>query len=481
VVRDLSDDEALEIAITENLQRRDVSPIEEAVAYKRLADTGRYDTASLAVRFGKSESYIRGRMRLNELTDEVLRLVDEDAISVSVALELCKYSRETQEVICQRHLCPDAMYNDNWLNLTAKEFVKRLESRYCTDLSRYRFDKSECVRCPFNTDCYNLFPEEGRGGKCLNGTCLAERNRQFLVSSCLRIVAEHPDVEICRPMWGNNNEDVYAELSEQGYTVDTGRVQSFPEQPEPPVRENFEDDEDFAEAQADFDSEVAEYQSEVKDVERMLADGRAKRIVTIDGNGAGIGYIVVPTAEETARTAGKDDADPVAKLRQQDKRNREIAVERIVEDTRQMLRKTEIPRSAFTAIEDKYLYYTMLSDLKREHIAILTGDPKNDRWYLSEEEKIEIIGNLTEERKTLIRRDFLTKHLSDTFGVDKKSYLMLEFARLHFPDELAETETKYNDVYTKRHKRIEERLNALQAGTEVNTDPEDAEETPDVA
>jgi ParB family chromosome partitioning protein len=50
------------------------------------------------------------------------------------------------------------------------------------------------------------------------------------------------------------------------------------------------------------------------------------------------------------------------------------------------------------------------------------------------------------------------------FGVSKKSYLMLEFARLHFPEALAETENRYNGVYTKRHERITERLEALKNG-----------------
>ena len=94
IVRSMSDDAALEFSIIENLQRKEVSPIEEAAAYKRLADTGRYNVENLAVRFGKSETYIRNRMRLNELTDGILDLVNGDGISMTVALELCKYSAD---------------------------------------------------------------------------------------------------------------------------------------------------------------------------------------------------------------------------------------------------------------------------------------------------------------------------------------------------------------------------------------------------
>jgi ParB family chromosome partitioning protein len=44
---------------------------------------------------------------------------------------------------------------------------------------------------------------------------------------------------------------------------------------------------------------------------------------------------------------------------------------------------------------------------------------------------------------------------------------MLEFARLHFPAEVAETETKYNEIYKKRHKRIVEKLEALKNAQET--------------
>src|SRR3712207_8881144 len=70
IISDLSDEEAEEIAITENLQRKDVTPMEEANAYQRLMESGRHDLSSLSVQFGKSEAYIRTR-RSEEHTSEL--------------------------------------------------------------------------------------------------------------------------------------------------------------------------------------------------------------------------------------------------------------------------------------------------------------------------------------------------------------------------------------------------------------------------
>jgi ParB family chromosome partitioning protein len=417
--------------------------------------------AKLAFRFGKSETYIHNRMRLNELTGDLLNLVNENVLSLSVALELCRYSKKTQTLIYEKHLQnnSDSFYND-WNNLTSREFIKRLENCYCADLSRYRFDKSHCTGCPFNTDCYSLFPEESKEGKCTNLTCLTERNRHYLVDACKNIVAEHPDLDICRSSRHNGGyEDIYADLSGQGFSIDETPVRTFPHAPETPGREEYKGEAGYEEARDKYYSEMAEYKSDMEKIEQMLNTGKAKRIVTIRDNAPAIGYFYL-TEDGAATGEKKETATPAEKLEKQDRRNKEIAVEKIVEDTKQLIRKTEIPQSDFTEFEDKLLYFAMLDDLKSEHFALFLENVQ-DKWHLTEGDKIAIINSLTEEQKTLVRRDYLVKHMSDTYGTAKKSCLMLEFARLHFPEEVAETETGYNEVYIKRHERIAERLEAI--------------------
>jgi ParB family chromosome partitioning protein len=72
VIRHLSDDEALELQIIENLQRKDVHPMEEAVAFKSLLDNKQkvHTLEEIAARVGKSEFYVRQRMKLNALTKD---------------------------------------------------------------------------------------------------------------------------------------------------------------------------------------------------------------------------------------------------------------------------------------------------------------------------------------------------------------------------------------------------------------------------
>jgi ParB family chromosome partitioning protein len=377
IVRAMSDDEALEFSIIENLQRKDVSPIEEAAAYKRLADTGRYDTASLAVRFGKSDTYIRNRMRLNELTDGIQELVNGDGISMTVALELCKYSADVQPDIYERHLSGKPTYGD-WRSLTAREFVRRLENDYCNELSRYRFDRSECAQCPFNTNCYSLFPDGE--GRCNNLFCLREKNRQYLVEACKSAIGKCPGTEIGQTPYGTTeNDDVFAELSEQGYAVSKIHIKRYPQKPEEPKAGDFENGTDYGEAQSEYYSRYAEYTEVGNELEQLFLDGKAQPVVTVSANEVITGYVLLPE-EETQAPAG--EADAILKLEKQDTRNREIAVENIVDDTRKYIRETEMPQSDFTEFEDKLLYFVMLEDLKREHFTT-SGRKKFRPFFLS--------------------------------------------------------------------------------------------------
>ncbi len=88
IVRALADSDALEIALVENLQREDLSPLEEAEAYSRLlAEFGRTQT-SLAEAVGKSRSHVANTVRLLSLPTPVRQRLDEGALSAGHARAL---------------------------------------------------------------------------------------------------------------------------------------------------------------------------------------------------------------------------------------------------------------------------------------------------------------------------------------------------------------------------------------------------------
>src|SRR5271170_8180477 len=88
IIRQLGDAEALQIALVENLQREDLSPLEEAEAYSRLTKEFGHGQAGIAEAVGKSRSHVANTLRLLTLPAPVRRSLEEGALSAGHARAL---------------------------------------------------------------------------------------------------------------------------------------------------------------------------------------------------------------------------------------------------------------------------------------------------------------------------------------------------------------------------------------------------------
>ncbi|MEH6629424.1 MAG: ParB/RepB/Spo0J family partition protein [Halopseudomonas aestusnigri] len=88
IIRELNDAEVLQVAIVENVQRQDLTPIEEATSYRRLMDEFGHKQDDVAKIIGKSRSHIANMLRLLNLPEDVQDLVDKGAISAGHARAL---------------------------------------------------------------------------------------------------------------------------------------------------------------------------------------------------------------------------------------------------------------------------------------------------------------------------------------------------------------------------------------------------------
>lgn len=96
IIRQLSDEETMEIAILENLQREDLTPIEEAEAYNQLMDNLRMTQEQLAFRLGKSRSHIANHIRLLALPEQVRDLITEGTLSMGHGRTLLGLRKKAQ-------------------------------------------------------------------------------------------------------------------------------------------------------------------------------------------------------------------------------------------------------------------------------------------------------------------------------------------------------------------------------------------------
>jgi ParB/RepB/Spo0J family partition protein len=148
VVRELSDAQVLEIQLIENLQREDVSALEEAEGFKRLIDAGAYTAESLAAKLGKSRSHVFGRLRLVKASEPVKKAVSEGKIDASVAGLITSVSNSK----AQNELLGEAMRGSSFRYL--KDEVGRRYQRTLNGAA-WKLDDKElvkgagpCTTCP---------------------------------------------------------------------------------------------------------------------------------------------------------------------------------------------------------------------------------------------------------------------------------------------------------------------------------------------
>ena len=98
VIRNLTDEEMMEIALLENLQRENLNAIEEATAYNKLIESLKITQDELATRLGKSRSHITNMLGLLSLPEDVKLMINEEKISQSHARVLSKID-DKEEII----------------------------------------------------------------------------------------------------------------------------------------------------------------------------------------------------------------------------------------------------------------------------------------------------------------------------------------------------------------------------------------------
>lgn len=108
VIRDFNDQEMLEIALIENIQREDLNPIEEAAAYKEMLDNFEITQTELAKQVGKSRSNVSNMVRLLKLDDKVKNHLQQGTITIGHARALLALEdSQTQIAACENIIIQD--------------------------------------------------------------------------------------------------------------------------------------------------------------------------------------------------------------------------------------------------------------------------------------------------------------------------------------------------------------------------------------
>ena len=191
-IRELDDDEAFEMQIIENLERKDVHPLEEAEAFKRMLDSGRYTQADIAAKMAKPESYIAQRLKLVELIPEIKKDFFSGELGIGQAVDLARIPQNSQKELYESlHSGWNPGYG------TQESLRKRIDNSFY-ELDDAVFDTADETLVPKAGACHNcpkrsganpvLFPDFENKNTCTDKACYNSKMEAHLVKNVQDIV-----------------------------------------------------------------------------------------------------------------------------------------------------------------------------------------------------------------------------------------------------------------------------------------------------
>ncbi|WP_310560380.1 ParB/RepB/Spo0J family partition protein [Flavobacterium sp.] len=228
-IRVLTDDEAFELQIVENLERKDVHPIDEADAFKKMLDSGKYTIADIAAKMAKPESFIAQRMKLVDLIDEVRTDFIAGHLGIGHAILIARCDEFKQLDIYNEAQPYNAGEPEYGTVSSLKETVE--EDTYL--LSDAMFDTADdalvsdvcaCNVCPKRSGANPVLFEDMAEDRCFDIKCFASKDEAHIEKEVAKIITEGKNILILA-----------------GYTKPTDMIITICKQYDVPILKNYEE------------------------------------------------------------------------------------------------------------------------------------------------------------------------------------------------------------------------------------------------
>jgi len=297
----ISDVQAQEIRIVENLQRVDIDPLDEALAFSDLIKVG-LKIDEIAIKVGKSPSFVATRIKLTNLIEPFKAYLKANDLPIGHALEVAKYEAEFQQRI----------FNDlnSWNGVKIPDLSRLkeiIQDRLCY-LDKARFDIHDdslvegapaCTSCPKNTACHNLlFKEFSQEGRCMDRDCWSSKEKAFIEKKIQTTLQEDPNIPVVNLGYQSDDGRIKS-LKKDGYNVikrNEIEVLDIPTEPDPRLtKEQFyeeekhwieadELDEKYKEYLEEYEEELDKYNKYLQEYQESLKNPNLIKVLVAQHN-----------------------------------------------------------------------------------------------------------------------------------------------------------------------------------------------------
>jgi ParB/RepB/Spo0J family partition protein len=197
-VQEVADGDILELQVTENLQRKDVHPMDEAIAFQSLIKDKGYTTEDIAARFGKKLEFVVGRLKLNELIPDLQKRFKKNEFSAGQAFLMARLKKDDQ-VFMNRRYGADHFHAASIHNI--QEDIERNLLRQLSSAPWKRDDATldpkagPCTTCQKRSGCNRLlFHDIEKDDRCFDKECYDRKAEVFFMRQLKEILETKPDI-----------------------------------------------------------------------------------------------------------------------------------------------------------------------------------------------------------------------------------------------------------------------------------------------
>jgi ParB family chromosome partitioning protein len=470
VIRELTDEEALQLQIVENLQRKDVHPMEEAVAFKSFIEGKDWSIEEVAKRVGKTEYFVKQRLKLNSLTEPFQKLFYTGKMNMTAAMNIAILPAEIQDKIYTERIDAEDEANPAFVF----DINKYQMNSYKGDLNNAKFDLTDptlnhstnisCQVCPFNSAYAQLFPEDN--ARCNNIDCYSFKTG-VAFNRNLDAAKRNPSMLIVTGVYniGNKLKEQIQQLRDNGAKVYLEHEYSELSRPDMPCREDFEDDNDTVEEdEADYQRAVGNYHKEIETFNKKIASGGYHEAFVLDGNDKGLFvYVQLKTTSKsnaaTSNTINDNELatieDEIARIQAKEKRATELDAEKVWSKVRELVGNPELQ-------PDKKLNTHEVNCFVTAIINKMSWKCRED-WQAKTDE---LSGEDANKVITKIARAFILDVLPNAFGShinSEHNKLAYEYIHGLLPQEVELIEIAQSETAMARIERVQKKIDDLNA------------------
>jgi ParB/RepB/Spo0J family partition protein len=215
-IRELTDDQALDLQLIENIERKDVHASKEAKAYKMYMDKHPEVTiADMALKFAKTEHYISIRLKLNDLVPEAMEDFSKNLMSIGHAMLIARLTPADQQNVV-KEMTRSQVVNKRTVKYyeTIQDLEDYINDSIICDLSSAAFKKDDatllpkagpCTTCPKRSGANQLFADMTEKDRCFDASCFLAKRIKFLATQLPEILEKTPDIALLAGYSSNSN------------------------------------------------------------------------------------------------------------------------------------------------------------------------------------------------------------------------------------------------------------------------------------